>query len=66
VAVKYDHILLAAIERQKTTFFYIRNLAHDAWRDPPNLEAICRRIEEYAKMEYDLAEDLISRVKGDL
>ena len=42
-----------AIEHAKTTFFYIKNLAHNAWLDPRNLEAICRRIENYAITEHD-------------
>jgi hypothetical protein len=49
-----------ALKRVKTTFFYVRNLSHDAWRDPPNLEAVCKRIEQYAKMEYDLLEALLA------
>jgi hypothetical protein len=49
-----------ALERTKMTFFYIRNLSHDAWRDPPNLVAVCKRIEEYATMEYELAEAALS------
>lgn len=53
--------LLELVKRQKMTFFYIRNLSHDAWRDPPNLEAVCKRIEQYAQMEYDLAEAAIKK-----
>lgn len=41
-------------ERSRMTFFYIRNLSHDAWRDRKNLPEICKRIEAYAQMEYDL------------
>jgi hypothetical protein len=41
------------LEHAKTTFFYIRNLAHDAWRDPPNLVEVCKRIEDYARAEID-------------
>jgi hypothetical protein len=56
--------LTEALDQAKLTFFFVRNLSHDAWRDPPNLEAICKRIEDYAKMEYDLIEAVLARIKG--
>jgi hypothetical protein len=54
--------LRRALSRIKTTFFYIRNLSHDAWRDPKNLPEVCKRIEDYARMEYDLIDAALSSV----
>ena len=41
--------LREALEADQTIFFYIGNLATNAWRDPKNIEAVCARIRDYAE-----------------
>ena len=53
--------LVQALESAKITFFYVRNLAHDAWRYPDHLQAVCKRIESYGQMQYDLLKALLER-----
>lgn len=61
--VDTERELRERLSQAKMTFFYIRNLSHNAWRDPVNLEAVCRRIENYAIMEYDLLEAALRRAE---
>lgn len=51
LAVSFSRVaaqMAEALQLAETVFFYIRNLSHKAWRDPPNLEAVCKSIENCA------------------
>lgn len=47
----------------KTTFFYIKNLSTNLWRDKENLEAICRTIRKYAENAEAQIEEVLRRAR---